>query len=298
MFRESRAKWPTNVKNKTTPNLNLKIKKNEVAITFINHATFSIQLNGIYILTDPIWSDRASPISWVGPKRVRKPGVKFEELPKIDLILISHNHYDHLDIDTLKKLDKRFSPKVFVPIGDKDLINSIGIKNVLEFDWWDSSTVNSDTIVSFTPTQHGSARGLFDQNKSLWGSYYIKQGDRSIYFGGDAGYSTHYLEIYKRLGAPDIAILGIGAYRPRWFMKPIHMNPSEAIIAHKDLKAAVSIGMHFGTFQMSSESIDQPKADLVKYLEKEGVDKNRFITLNEGETRLFTSIDLEKSRTK
>jgi L-ascorbate metabolism protein UlaG (beta-lactamase superfamily) len=216
--------------------------------------------------------------------------VKLEELPRIDVILISHNHYDHLDIETLKQLNERFSPKVIVPIGDKALIESIGIKDVQELDWWDRVAIDSGTEITFAPTQHSSARGFFDRDRSLWGSYFIRNRGQSVYFGGDAGYSTHYADIKKRLGSPDIALLAIGCYAPRWFMKPIHMDPAEAVVAHKDLGAKLSVGMHFGTFQLAAEPFDEPEARLKAALEKEGLSQDGFITIPEGETRLYPPI--------
>jgi L-ascorbate metabolism protein UlaG (beta-lactamase superfamily) len=295
MIRENRAEWPKEIENQGVPRLNEKLGPGDISITFVNHATFLIQMPGINILTDPVWSKRVSPLSWIGPKRVRVPGVMLEALPNVDVILISHNHYDHLDIETLKAIHARFSPRVIVPVGDKSLIESIGIKAVYELDWWESENINSDLEVIFTPAQHSSARGLFDRDRSLWGSFFIKKGERSIYFSGDAGYSTHFAEIKKRLGPPDIAILGIGAYAPRWFMKPIHMDPAEAVIAHKDLGAEQSIGMHFGTFQLSSEGVDQPQADLRVALEKEEISHDSFITLLEGETRIYRARQPNKS---
>lgn len=287
MAREGRANWPEDVKNKGIPRLNEKLGPNDIGLTFVNHATFLIQLPKLNIITDPIWSDRIGPIGWIGIKRVRAPGVKLEDLPKIDVIIISHNHYDHLDIETLKKLTQLFSPKILVPIGDKALIESNGIKNVHELDWWESVQINPNTRIIFTPTQHSSRRGIFDLNKSLWGSYFIQHGERSVYFGGDAGYSTHYTEIKKRLGSPDIALLGIGDYLPRWFMKLMHMSPAEALVAHKDLGAKLSIGMHFGTFQNSAGAFDQPQVDLKEALEKEGFSQDSFIFLHEGETKIY-----------
>lgn len=287
MIREGRGDWPEHVENQGVPRLDEKLCPDGIGITFVNHATFLIQLPQLNILTDPVWSDRASPLSWIGPKRVRAPGVKLEDLPKIDVIVISHNHYDHLDIETLKKLNERFSPKVLVPLGDKALIESIGIRNVQELDWWASVNINPETRITFTPTQHSSSRGLFDRDRSLWGSYFIQYRGRSVYFGGDAAYSTHYAEIKKRLGPPDIALLGIGGYLPRWFMKPIHMDPAEAVAAHRDLGAKLSFGMHFGTFQLSAESFNQPQEDLKEALEKRGISQDRFIILHKGETRIY-----------
>ena len=287
MAREGRPDWPKHVENQGVPRLNEKLGPDDISITFVGHGTFLIQMPGITILTDPVWSDRLGPISWFGAKRVRAPGVKLEHLPNIAVIVISHNHYDHLDIETLRQLNERFAPKVLVPIGDKALIESIGIKDIQELDWWDSIQLNPDTRITFTPTQHFSRRGLFDLDQSLWGSYYIQHGGRSIYFGGDAGYSAHYTEIKKRLGSTDIALLPIGDYLPGWFMKQIHMSPAEAVLAHKDLGAKLSIGMHFGTFQLSSVAIEQPQIELKEAIEKEMVSRNNFITLHEGETKIF-----------
>jgi L-ascorbate metabolism protein UlaG (beta-lactamase superfamily) len=290
MVKDGRAEWPDHVENLGVPRLDVELGPNDIALTFVNHATFLIQFSGLNILTDPVWSDRLGPSLFgikVGPKRVRAPGVKIEDLPKIDVIVISHNHYDHLDIETLKKINDRFSPKVLVPLGHKSLIESIGIKDVQELDWWESVKINPDIHITLTPGQHSSRRGLFDLDRSLWGGYFIQHGERGVYFDGDSGYSTHYAEINKQLGSPDIALLGVGAYLPRWFMKSLHMNPAEAVVAHKNLGAKLSIGMHSGTFQLSAEAFDQPSKDLKKALEQEGLLQGCFIFLYEGETKIY-----------
>ncbi|WP_343672398.1 MBL fold metallo-hydrolase [Chitinophaga sp.] len=285
MMREGRPKWPEKVATNGIHKLDEDLGTDGISLTFVNHATFLIQLPGINILTDPVWAKRVSPVSWFGPMRVRTPGIKMEELPVIHLVIISHNHYDHLDLETLKKLGKRFSPKVLVPVGDKALVESVGIKDVQELDWWESVQLNPDTRITFTPAQHSSRRGLLDKDRSLWGSYFIQSNKHSVYFGGDAGYSTHYKEIKKRLGAPEFALLGIGVYEPNWFMKPMHMNPAEAVAAYMDLDAKLGIGMHFGTFQLASEEYDQPQKELKAALEKMKISQDRFITLQEGETK-------------
>jgi L-ascorbate metabolism protein UlaG (beta-lactamase superfamily) len=287
MINAKRGWWPSSAGNEGIPRLHEKLGPADIAVTFVNHATFLIQMPGVNILTDPVWSERASPFRWIGPRRIRKPGIQFDELPKIDLILISHNHYDHLDIDTLKKLNERFSPEVLAAAGDRKLVESTGLRNVLELDWWEDVQFSSHLKVTFTPTQHFSARGLFDRQHSLWGSYMIHNLGRRIYFGGDAGYSSHYSEIKRRLGSPDIALLGIGAYEPRWFMRPMHMNPAESVKAHDDLESKQSIGMHFGTFRMSAEAFDQPREDLKMALLKAGISQGKFVTLHEGETRIY-----------
>lgn len=288
MLRDSRAKWPARVENTATPRLPERLGADEIALTFVNHATFLIQIGGINILTDPVWSKRVSPVSWIGPARVRKPGIDFETLPRIDLILISHNHYDHLDLPTLERLNRKFAPKILAPIGDQPRLASIGCQDVVELDWWEAVEIRPGLRVSFAPTQHQSNRGVFDRQRSLWGSYMVTAGNRRVYFGGDSGYSTHYAETKARLGAPDLALLPIGSYEPRWFMRAIHMNPEEAVLAHRDLGARQSVGMHFGTFQLSSEAIDQPPKDLQAALAAAGVSETEFIAPREGETRIYT----------
>jgi L-ascorbate metabolism protein UlaG (beta-lactamase superfamily) len=290
MFRESRTRWPKWVENKETPRLNESLRAGDVAITFVNHVTFLIQIDGVTILTDPVWSERVSPFRWIGPKRVREPGVPFEDLPPIDVVLLSHNHYDHLDVATLRRLRQRCAPTVFVAHGDARLVTPLGFTKVHELDWWDGVQLNDVLKITFVPAQHFSARGLFDRRKSLWGGYVIEYQGRRIYFGGDSGYSTHFSDIKARLGSPDIAMLGIGAYEPRWFMEPIHMNPAEAVRAHCDLGAKQSIGMHFGTFQLTTEAIDEPKEHLVHALSQTGIPENEFIVLDEGETRVFQAV--------
>jgi L-ascorbate metabolism protein UlaG (beta-lactamase superfamily) len=287
LLREKRSKWPKSVSNTAVPKLHEKLSPNEVAVTFVNHATFLLQISGLNILTDPVWSRRVSPFRWLGPARVRQPGIAFDQLPNIGLILLTHNHYDHMDLDTLTKLSQRFTPTVLVSNGNKKLLRSIGFEDVRELDWWDETEIHSNLNITFAPTQHFSGRSLWDRQKSLWGSYMLHYRNRLIYFGGDSGYSSHFSEIRQRLGSPDLAFLGIGAYAPRWFMKPMHMNPVEAVQAHQDLESRQSIGMHFGTFQLSSEAIDQPKIDLEAALSKERVPGERFVTLQEGETQVY-----------
>jgi L-ascorbate metabolism protein UlaG (beta-lactamase superfamily) len=287
MLREPRSAWPAWVENKGVPRLNETLAADEVAITFVNHATFLIQTGGITLLTDPVWSERVSPFRRMGPKRVRSPGVALAELPGIDVILLSHNHYDHLDIATLTQLRKSFDPTVLAAANDARILRPLGFKPIHELDWWDTMPINDTLKVTFVPAQHFSARGPFDRQKSLWGGYMLESRGRRLYFAGDTGYSTHFSEIKSRLGSPDIAMLGIGSYEPRWFMQPLHMNPAEAVRAHRDLGCKQSIGMHFGTFQLTPEPIDQPLIDLKRALLENGVPEIEFVTLHEGETRLY-----------
>lgn len=275
-------KWPDYVPNKMHPIRRI-LKGEKSALTFINHATFLIQFQELNILTDPIYSERASPVSFAGPKRVRDAGILFENLPKIDDVIISHNHYDHLDLETLKKLDEKFQPLILVPLGDEKLLLKEGLTNVKAMDWWEEMRVK-DIKMTFTPSQHWSARGLWDKNECLWGSFMIDSGIQKIYFGGDTGYGKHFIDIKNRLGAPDIALLPIGAYKPRWFMKFHHMDPMEAVQAHIDMSAKQSIAMHFGTFQMADEGINEPVVDLNRSLKELNLTYDEFLVLEEGES--------------
>ncbi len=282
MLTVRRKEWPKRPIPASPSPQTIQSIADHLTITFVNHATFLIQFPGYNILTDPVWSDRASPYSWLGPKRYREPGIPLENLPPIDLILLSHNHYDHLDVQTLRKLNHKFSPKVLVSMGNKSLIQSLGIVEVEEMDWWEDQKVDDRIKITFTPAQHFSARGLWDRYRTLWGSFYIQHTNQDVYFGADSGYATHFKDIKNRLGAPDIAILGIGAYDPGWFMSPIHMNPAEAVQAHLDLEAHTSIAMHYGTFRLAAESYDDPIIKLRKAKKRFGVAEDRFITLREG----------------
>jgi len=282
------APWPGSVENHPDLRLNPGPGQDQAAITFVNHATVLIQLPNLTILTDPMWSERAGPVSWLAVKRVRKPGIPFEELPKIDLVLVSHNHYDHLDLDTLKRLNAKFRPRFLVPLGNKALLESEGIGRVEELDWWDQVTLGPDSRIILTPAQHFSSRGLFDHNRSLWGSYLILHYGRSIYFAGDTAYSSHFLEIRRRFGAVDLALLPIGADEPRAFMMLAHMNPADAVQAHVDLGAQYSVPIHFGTFHLGIEPIDQPLIDLNAALAGRGLSQEQFGALGEGRTHVFT----------
>ncbi len=275
-------KWPEVVANKNHPMRKI-LKGEKSNITFINHATFLIQYQDLNVLTDPIYADRASPVRFAGPKRVRAPGVTIESLPKIDVVIISHNHYDHLDLETLKNLEDKFQPLILVPLGDEKLLLHEGLKNVKALDWWEEERMNDIRFI-FTPSQHWSARGLWDKNDCLWGSFMIDSGVQRIYFGGDTGYGGHFVDIKNRLGAPDVALLPIGAYKPRWFMKFHHMDPDEAVKAHVDLSAKQSIAMHFGTFQMADEGLNDPVIDLNLALTQYKLSSDDFLVLDEGET--------------
>lgn len=257
----------------------------ECKMTFINHATVLLQLEGWNILTDPIWSERASPFSWWGPKRVCLPGVKFEDLPPIDIVLLSHNHYDHMDLSTLKRLVKDHQPTIYTSKGNQAYLEAKGITSVKELDWWESDQFSLEYTLHFVPAQHFSSRGLFDYNKTLWGGFVLKGSKRSIYFAGDTGYGPHFEEIKQRLGSPTLSLLPIGAYKPRWFLKDVHLNPEEAVKAHLMLGSKQSLAIHFGTFQLTDEDFDEPLQDLEKELKNHQLTTESFWILQPGEEK-------------
>jgi L-ascorbate metabolism protein UlaG (beta-lactamase superfamily) len=276
-----RTRWPS--QGSVEPRRPPSAGPDEVIVTFVGHATFLIQVGTTSVLTDPVFSQRASPLSFAGPRRVRAPGVRFDDLPPISLVLLSHNHYDHCDLGTLQRLERRFHPAVVTPLGNGRLLRSAGIRQVEELDWWESASA-TPLPITLAPAQHFSARGPFDRNRALWGGFLIEAGGLRILHAGDSGYGPHFREIAARLGPIDLALLPIGAYQPRWFMKDIHMNPAEAVQGHLDLAAHQSIAMHFGTFQLTPEGIDEPVRGLGNALHERGVPAERFRTVEVGES--------------
>ena len=255
----------------------------EVILTFVGHSTFLIGTAACNVLIDPVYAERAGPLPFTGPRRVRPPGVRFEDLPPISLVLLSHNHYDHCDLGTLKLIQQQFHPVAVTPPGNGRLLRAAGYKRIEELDWWETASI-APASVTVTPAQHFSARTPFDRNRSLWGGFLIELGNRRIFHAGDTGYGPHFRQIGERLGPIDLALLSIGAYEPRWFMKDVHLNPAEAVQAHLDLGARASVAMHFGTFRLTSEGIDQPVRDLSIALQDRGVPAERFRTLETGES--------------
>jgi L-ascorbate metabolism protein UlaG (beta-lactamase superfamily) len=277
-----RARWPAHVpvQPRRPPEPE---RSGDVVVTFIGHSTFLLQTTSGNLLTDPVYAERASPLRFAGPRRVRRPGVDFGDLPEIAAVLLSHNHYDHCDLATLAALDRRFHPRVITPLGNGPLLRSAGIRRVEELDWWQNAAT-APWPVTLAPAQHFSARGLFDRNRALWGSFVVTLGDRRVFFAGDSGYGPHFGEIRSRSGPVDLALLPIGAYEPRWFMRDIHMNPAEAVQAHLDLAAWQSIGMHFGTFQLTAESITAPVTELERAMQARGLPGAQFRVLECGES--------------
>jgi L-ascorbate metabolism protein UlaG (beta-lactamase superfamily) len=282
----SPTKWPRLNSISSPIRKILPTPSGESAITFIGQSTFLLQLGEINILTDPIFSRRASPVQWIGPKRARLPGIALADLPEIHLILVSHNHYDHLDLFSLRKLSQRFAPQVLTPLGNRALILESGLSKITELDWWQSHEIGKVRITA-TPAQHFSARSFFDRNKALWSGFVVEDPARTIFFSGDTGYGEHFKEIAHRFPKMDLALLPIGSYEPRWFMRELHTNPEEAVQAFLDSNAKQAIGMHFGTFQLTDEGIDEPTQDLQRALNLNGLGPQQFRVLEFGETAIF-----------
>lgn len=279
LFRTPQAKWPSHIEvaRRPVPPLG----GDSAVVTFIGHSTWLIQTAAGNVLTDPMYSRRAGPFNLLGPRRVRDAAVRFDDLPPIAAVLLSHNHYDHCDLQTLRRLAQRFNPVIVTPIGNARLVRRAGIVRVEERDWW--QTVQLDGVdITLAPAQHFSARGPFDRNRALWCGFRLETGRLRLYFAGDSGYGPFFGDIRQRLGPTDVALLPIGAYEPRWFMKDIHMNPAEAVQAHIDLEATRSLAMHFGTFQLTPEAIDDPLIALDEARRSKGVSPEQFRALEFG----------------
>lgn len=263
VLNRQRGYWPDWID--ATPGPRPPERAGDLRITFINHSTTLIQLDGINILTDPVFSHRVSPFQFAGPKRHRPPGIRFRDLPPIDLVLVSHNHYDHCDIATLQQLQTRFAPRIITPLGNKGLMARYGLQRVSEIDWWES-----EGNVTAVPAQHFSARALSDRNRCLWSGFVIRGERGNVYFAGDTGWGPHFEEIGRRFAPMRLALLPIGAYLPRWFMRPAHIDPAEAVEAHRVLGAATSMAIHFGTFALGDDGELDPVHDLERAIAANG----------------------------
>ncbi|KAF9997754.1 hypothetical protein BGZ79_008545 [Entomortierella chlamydospora] len=286
-------------------------KHGVVMTTWLGHACFLVQLEGVNILFDPVFSERCSPSQWAGPKRITPPPCKLDELPRIDIVIISHNHYDHLDLATIRKLQKDHTPYFYVPLGNKAWFDSIGIKSkVIECDWWDEHDHSfhndkSAVKVTCTPCQHFTGRSLTDKYKTLWASWVVQtipknESEKStkVFFGGDTGYRyvpkgadedempycPAFKEIGNRIGPFDLSMIPIGAYSPRWFMSPIHCSPEDAVRLHEDIKSKRSVGMHWGTWVLTNEDVTEPPKRLEAAMRKRGHDPNTFNVIQIGES--------------
>jgi len=285
-----RARWPARIDNPPFPPPDEMVAPGHVSLTFIGHSTFLIRLNGpqgvISILTDPIFSERCFPVQWMGPRRVRAPGLALEALPKIDVMLVSHNHYDHMDLPSLRTLHRRFRPLLLTTLGNARPLADAGISGAIELDWWDTAPAGPVQVTA-TPARHFAARGLRDRNQTLWAGFMLGTPEGQLLFAGDSGAGPQWAAIRDRLGPPGVALLPIGAYLPRSVMQPVHMDPAEAVQARADLAACRAVGMHFGTFQLTDEAVDAPVKALQRSRAATGLSIEDFDVLGFGETRLM-----------
>lgn len=279
----SRAEpWPQTVEIK---NYELPSKPNETGLTctWINHATTLLRSATITWLIDPVFSPCAGPWGRWGPRRAHRPGIGFDNLPFIDVVLLSHDHYDHCDLPSLERLYEASQPLAITPLGNGRLLKRAGFpaRRIVELDWWQTHKINDQNQITLTPARHWSNRLSGKRNARLWGGFYLQTGDRRVASVGDTGYDDQmFRDIHQRLGAPDLALIPIGAYEPRWFMDAQHCNPDEAVQIHRDLNAKRSIGVHWGTFQLTDEGREAP----LKALAATGISENEFRALDPGQT--------------
>ena len=266
-----------------------------VGVTWVGHSTFLVQIGGLNVLTDPMWSARASPIPWAGPARLAPPGVSIDALPPVDLVLLSHNHYDHLDVPSVRSLAQRHPEALWVtPLGLSDFVRRHGVRVARELDWW-QETAMGGAAIGCVPAQHFSARGLGDRGATLWCGWTVAVGGRSLYFAGDTAYHPDFAKIGAAFGPFDIAILPIGAYEPRWFMRSVHMNAGEAVQAFGDVSGAhpghagrrVMVGGHWGTFRLTDEAVEEPPVRAREAWAAAGLPPDDLWVLAHGETRAF-----------
>ncbi len=258
-----------------------------VAVTFIGHSTFLIRTAAGTLLTDPVFTTHAGPFGRTGPRRVRPPALSMAHLPTLDLVLLSHNHYDHLQPSSLRGVASRGRPAIVTSLGLGAVAASYGFRESIELDWWQSREIPGFGRVTSVPAQHFSARTLWDRNRTLWAGFVVESAGVTIYFAGDTGYSPLFEDISRRFPQIDLALIPIGAYEPRWFMQPVHVNPEEAVRIHRDVGARRSFGMHFGTFQLTDEGIDEPIAALARAREALDVSDDAFGILDFGETAIL-----------
>ncbi|QEL25885.1 MBL fold metallo-hydrolase [Bosea sp. F3-2] len=256
-----------------------------IRIVHLGHASFLYQVGGLNLLVDPVYSERASPFSFIGPRRVNEPGVAFDDLPKIDTVLITHNHYDHLDIETLARLHHRDQPRMIMPLGNDTIVKArIPDAHAEAHDWNDRLQLSEAVAITLLPSYHWSARGAFDRRMALWCSYVLETASTKIFHIGDTGY--HDGSLYERLGSEHgpfhLAVLPIGAYEPRWFMSDNHMNPEEAVRVMLALRAEQAIGHHWGTFQLTDEGVERPLKALEAALAAAGLPEERFRPMRPG----------------
>jgi len=275
-LKERAAPWPRSVPmRQSVPDARVA----GLRVTIVGHASVLIQAAGLNVLTDPVWSERASPLSFAGPRRVWAPGIAFESLPQIDAVLLSHNHYDHMDLATLRRLHSEHRPLMVTPLGnDAILRRALKDVRVVAGDWWDRIDIGKGGEVTIVPAYHWSARTGRDRRMALWSGFMLSTGGGRAYFAGDTGYGNGRIfhEVRRRIGRPDLALIPIGAYAPRWFMSAQHTDPNEAVQILEDLEAARAVGIHWGVFRLTDERRDEPPERLLEALARRGIAENLF----------------------
>ena len=267
------------------------VSEGDLRVTYIGHSTVLIQMDGLNILTDPVWYERTSPVQWAGPKRVKPAGISMENLPKIHLILQSHNHWDHLDIINLPKIYARDKPLIVTSLGISQFLKQHGMDNAVDMDWWNEYTFKNEVCtegvkITCMPAQHFSGRGIQDRNATLWSGFMVSSPTSgNIYFAGDSGYAAFFKEIGEKFGKIRLALIPIGAYKPEWFMAPIHCSPSEAVEIHCDIRAEKSLAIHHSTFALADDGQREPIDELEKALVLRGLSNDDFFVLEEGASR-------------
>jgi len=282
--------WPTQVA--VTP-IVPEARVEQMRITMVGHATLLIQVAGINILTDPVWSDRSSPVTFAGPRRVTAPGIALNDLPPIDVVLVSHNHYDHLDLASLRHIHDRHHPAMFMPLGNDAIVRSaIADARISVGDWGSSIPIGPSATATLTRANHWSNRGLRDRRMALWAGFLVRTGRGSVWFAGDTGYGdgTIFRDIRSRYGVPDVALIPIGAYEPRWFMAAQHVDPQAAVRVFQDIGARRALGIHWGTFRLTDEGRESPRQELSEALARAGVDAGHFIAAEPGQSFDFSDL--------
>lgn len=292
LINRQKAPWPLwehNVPADSLPESRPNAPLDDWKVWFVGHATVLVQIGPWNFLTDPVWAMRASPLAFAGPRRVRAPGIALKDLPRIDAVLLSHNHYDHMDMASLRWLHQRDQMPIYTGLLNREYLPAE--MNIIELDWWQEIPFHADPTLKivFTPAQHFSGRGLRDRNHALWGGLSVLSPHGHLFFAGDTGYAPHFRAIRNKLGKPRLALLPIGAYEPRAVMQTMHMNPAEAVRAHVDLGAHQSLAIHFRTFQLTDESMNQPLLELAQALAAHTLSEADFFSLQEGHAAEVTA---------
>ena len=289
--------WPGRIGNAPGNTPLSRAPQGKIIVTAIGHGTFLIQMDGLNILTDPIWSERCSPVSWAGPKRHLAPGIRFEDLPPIDAILVSHNHYDHLDVPTLERLAQKGAPFAVTPLGNRELILETGIPQVDELDWWQTVRLSQGVTVTMAPAQHFSSRRPWDRDKTLWGGFVISGKSGTVYYAGDTGYGPHFREISRRFPRIDVSLLPIAPFWPKNSNPPqragskVHMGPAEAVQAHLDLGSRTSVAAHYQVFQLGPDGFHDSLNELKHAVAERKLHAKAFITPNPGQQVDYASLE-------